>query len=118
MTEGEEHARLSWKLIEWKVAYYRPDSVHPSRLKDYEVSDDDYGAAEVRYLTLCRKLGLCNSLVHKGWPGFVEDMYEARYSYPGGKPMGPMMGRSMKTVRQSVWSWRNSAALSGNSTDR
>jgi hypothetical protein len=31
MTEGEEHARLSWKLIEWKVAYYRPDSVHFSR---------------------------------------------------------------------------------------
>lgn len=88
--DQEEHTRLSWRLIEWKVAYYRPESVHFSRRKDYEVSDDDYDAAEVRYLTLCRKLGLPNTLVHKGWPGF-EDMYGTHGTYPGGKPMRPMM---------------------------
>jgi hypothetical protein len=88
--EQQERTRLSWRLIEWKVAYYRPDSVHFSRRADFEVSDEDYDAAEVRYLSLCRKLGLTNTLVHKGWPGF-EDMYEPRGNYPDGTPMGPMM---------------------------
>ena len=71
-TEEQEHARLSWQIIEWKVAYYLPERVHPQRREDYEVSDDDYDAAEVRYLTLCRVLGHRNSVVHKKWPGFED----------------------------------------------
>jgi hypothetical protein len=68
----KELAELSWWLIERKVAYYRPEAIHSSRIGDYTVSDEDYDAAEVRYLELCRKLGHRNTLVHKGWPGFED----------------------------------------------
>jgi hypothetical protein len=60
----DEHAALSWKLIEWKVAYYRPEKVHPSRRKDYEVSDADYDKASHRYMVLCRELKRPNTIVH------------------------------------------------------
>jgi hypothetical protein len=70
--DDQEHTALGWRLIEWKVAYYKPEVIHSSRLGDYEVSDEVYDAAEVRYLTLCRKLGLSNTVVHKGWPGFED----------------------------------------------
>lgn len=66
----EEHVALSWRLIEWKVSYYLPDRVHPSRRKDYEIPDDEYDANEQRYLTLCRTLGIPNTIVHKSYPGF------------------------------------------------
>jgi hypothetical protein len=68
----QEFIALSWRLIEWKVAYYKGDLVNPARRADYEVSDDEYDAAEVRYLTLCRKLNRRNTIVHKGWPGFED----------------------------------------------
>lgn len=73
--DDKEHTRLGWWLIERKVAYYKPEALHTTRMHDYVVSDDEYDAAEVRYLELCRKLGLPNTIVHKGWPGFedVED---------------------------------------------
>ena len=77
MNDEQEHTALSWRLIEWKVAYYKPEKVHKTRRKDYEVSDDEYDAAEVRYLTLCRKLKQPNTIVHKGWPGF-EDLDAAQ----------------------------------------
>jgi hypothetical protein len=67
-----ELAALSWKLIEWKVAYYKPEAIHSSRYGDYDVSDEVYDAAEVRYLTLCRELNARNTIVHKGWPGFED----------------------------------------------
>lgn len=70
--DDEEHRRLGWWLIERKVAYYMPEAVHSSRTGDYTVSDDEYDAAEVRYLTLCRKLNQPNTIVHKGWPGFED----------------------------------------------
>lgn len=75
--EDEEHTRLCWWLIERKVVYYMPEAVHSSRWGDYTVSDDEYDAAEVRYLTLCRKLNQPNTIVHKGWPGF-EDLDASR----------------------------------------
>jgi hypothetical protein len=74
--DREEFVALSWRLIEWKVAYYKGDLVNPARRKDYEVSDDEYDAAEVRYLTLCRQLKMPNTIVHKGWPGFEDVGYE------------------------------------------
>jgi hypothetical protein len=70
--DREEHVRLSWWLIERKVAYYKPEVLHSSRYGDYVVSDEAYDAAEQRYLTLCRKLGLTNTIVHKGYPGFED----------------------------------------------
>lgn len=86
-TEEQERTQLGWRIIEWKVAYYKPECAHPQRRKDYEISDDDYDAAEVRYLTLCRVLGKRNSVVHKKWPGFedvdcTEAMMEADETRP------------------------------------
>jgi hypothetical protein len=86
-----EHLTLTWKLIEWKVAYYKPEAIHSSRLGDFEVSDEVYDAAELRYLTLCRKLGKRNTIVHKGWPGFQDLL---------GPPNTPMM--EVDTDRPSV----------------
>lgn len=68
--DREEHVQLSWWLIERKVAYYKPEAVHSSRAVDYEATDAEYDAAELRYLTLCRHLGHTNTIVHKGYPGF------------------------------------------------
>lgn len=69
-TEENEHVTLSWKLIEWKVAYYLPEKVHASRIDDYTIDDDVYDQHERHYLTLCRQLGKPNTIVHKGHPGF------------------------------------------------
>lgn len=88
-TSEQEFVALSWRLIEWKVAYYKPEAVHSSRYGDYTVSDDAYDAAEVRYLTLCRELGKPNTIVHKGWPGF-EDL------------IGPHTMMEVDTSRPSV----------------
>jgi hypothetical protein len=72
MTKDGEHTRLGWRLIEWKVAYYLPEYVHKTRRDSVTVSDDEYDAAEVRYLTLCRELGKTNTVVHKVYPGFED----------------------------------------------
>lgn len=65
-----EYIRLSWKLIEWKIAYYMPEKVHRSRIKELTIEDDYYDHKERRYLTLCRRLGVVNSIVHKRYPGY------------------------------------------------
>lgn len=82
-----EHVTLGWKIIAWKVAYYAPERVHPTRRKDYEIDDEAYDKAEVRYLELCRALGLPNTVVHKGWPGYEDlvteqTMVELDYERP------------------------------------
>jgi hypothetical protein len=90
--EEQEFTALGWRLIEWKVAYYKPEYVHSSRFKDYDVTDEVYDAAEVRYLTLVRILReqraadpffadcphplVTNTIVHKKWPGFDDVGYE------------------------------------------
>jgi hypothetical protein len=75
MTLSREHAALSWRLIEWKVAYYRPEYVHPTRMASVTVSDEQYDEAELRYLALCRELGQPNTVVHKAYPGY-EDLVQ------------------------------------------
>jgi len=75
--EDKEHTYLTWRIIEWKVAYYMPEKVHPTWGTKFEVADDIYDQSEIRYLELCRKLGLPNTLVHKGYPGF-EDVDHSR----------------------------------------
>lgn len=70
--DEKEHIKLSWWLLERKIAYYRPEAVHENWGDKYISPDDEYDEAEVRYLTLCRKLGRRNTLVHKGWPGFAD----------------------------------------------
>ncbi len=73
MTKKErEFVRLGWWLIERKVAYYKPELVHAGWYGKYECSDDEYDAAEQRYLTLCRELGHMNTIVHKKYPGFED----------------------------------------------
>lgn len=67
-----EHTELGWRLIEWKVAYYKPEKVHRTRKADYEIDDHTYDAHEQRYLTLCRELGVPNTVVHKAYPGFED----------------------------------------------
>jgi hypothetical protein len=67
-----EYTALCWWLIERKVAYYMPEAVHSTRMKDMVVSDDIYDQQEKRYLTLCRELGRNNTIVHKGHPGFED----------------------------------------------
>ncbi len=82
----KEHCILSWKIIEWKIAYYYPHLIHPSRIADHTVSDDEYDKAEVRYLELCKQLGKRNTVVHKIYPGYDDYQYamfeidEKRYS--------------------------------------
>lgn len=74
-SERLEHRALGWKLIEWKVAYYKPECVAESRRPDYVIDDDTYDAHEQRYLALCRKLKLPNTVVHKTYPGFEDVDY-------------------------------------------
>lgn len=52
-----------------------PECVAESRRPDYVIDDDTYDAHELRYLTLCRKLGRPNSVVHKTYPGFEDVDY-------------------------------------------
>lgn len=66
----EEHTRLSWQLIEWKIAYYMPEKVHTTRIDEFTIDDDYYDHKERRYLTLCRRLGYRNTIVHKRYPGY------------------------------------------------
>jgi hypothetical protein len=86
--DEQEFRELGWRLIEWKVSYYKPEVVHPTRSKDCVVTDEVYDAAEVRYLTLCRKLNQLNTIVHKGWPGF-EDLTEAGHAMMEGDETRP-----------------------------
>jgi hypothetical protein len=90
LTPEQEHQALSWRLIEWKVAYYAGQHVHKSRKVALTVSDDTYDAHELRYLTLCRELQQPNTLVHKSYPGFSdidtsEAMMELDYERPSVK---------------------------------
>jgi hypothetical protein len=83
--DEKEFCELGWRLIELKVAYYKPECVHISWKQKVTVSDDDYDAMELRYLELCMKLRAkhskenpgsqpypLNTNVHKGWPGYEE----------------------------------------------
>jgi hypothetical protein len=66
------HARLTWMLAAWKLAYYYPEMIKPELLEKYQVEDWVYDQHEVEYLTLCRKLGEVNTSVHKTYPGFED----------------------------------------------
>lgn len=79
MTKKErEFAKLCWWLIERKVAYYKPELVHESWRDKVTTHDDDYDAAEQRYLMLVRELlaegkdWARNTIVHKRYPGFED----------------------------------------------
>lgn len=55
--EYERYIELSWKILEFKCAYYRPDLVHGDSLPKYTVPDVVYDKLESEYKELCGKLG-------------------------------------------------------------
>jgi hypothetical protein len=71
----QRHIDLGWKIIEWKLMYYRPEMVHPSWRADLTISDEDYDEAEQDYLYHCAKYKLPNTVVHKTYPGLEKIDY-------------------------------------------
>lgn len=61
---------LSWRLIEYKLMYYRPELVAMEHWDKLVIPDDIYDMLEKMYLRLCLELDLPNSLVHKDYPEF------------------------------------------------
>jgi hypothetical protein len=49
---------LGWQILEYKLAYYRPELVEESLLKHIKVTDETYDAAENRYEYLCATEGI------------------------------------------------------------
>lgn len=56
---------LSWWLIERKIMYYYEHLIKASSKKKLEVHDAEYDKNETRYLELCKKLGIPNTVAHK-----------------------------------------------------
>lgn len=49
---------LAWKTLEYKLCYYRPELVHPSRIKELTITDIEYDMMEGEYRQLAAELGL------------------------------------------------------------
>ena len=93
-----EFTKLGWWLIERKVAYYKPECVHEGWYGKYECSDDDYDAAEQRYLTLCRELGHPNTIVHKKYPGFEDVPGEGMMEVDMDRPSVKLVVRKLSNI--------------------
>lgn len=50
--------QLSWKLLESKLAYYRPDLLSKVGLKKFTITDQEYDALEDEYRQLAADLQL------------------------------------------------------------
>ena len=55
MTPEERHVHLSWKLLEYKLMYYRADLVHPDWREELTVPDSVYDRSEEP--TACNMVG-------------------------------------------------------------
>lgn len=79
-------AKLSWTILEAKLLYYYPEKIKEEYHEKLEISDAEYDALEIEYLTLCRTLGRENTLVHKVYEGFEDvagdGMIEVDFSRP------------------------------------
>lgn len=71
--EEKEFAQLSWRMIEWRLAYYYPDLLKSEYLTEFTIEDLEYDRHEQRYLELCRLTGSANYHVHKNCPADIED---------------------------------------------
>lgn len=61
----KEFTNLSWELLEAKVRYeYIDGEVSTS------MTDSEYDAKSIEYLTACRALKMPNTIIHKSHPGF------------------------------------------------
>ena len=67
-----EYTELGWRLIEHKLMYYYPELIDEDYHKGLTIPDDEYDDLEIRYLTLCKKFGFNNTVVHKGYTGFED----------------------------------------------
>lgn len=63
------HAYLSWKLIEHKILYYKPEDFSKQFLREYSISDHEFDRLEQEYLSLCSLLHIPNTVSHKDGEG-------------------------------------------------
>lgn len=52
---------LSWKLLEYRLMYYKPDMILNKHHKELEIPDSEYDKLERKYAKLCKKLKMKNS---------------------------------------------------------
>jgi hypothetical protein len=81
--------RLAYMLIEYKIMYYYPEVIKEGYHPGLTISDDEYDKLEIEYLTLCKKLNVANTVVHKGYPGLMlgedvkgDGMFEVDFTRP------------------------------------
>lgn len=55
---SKRFVELSWKIIESKMVYYRPDLVHKDHIAKLTISDAEYDRLENEYKRLANKLNL------------------------------------------------------------
>lgn len=82
MNPKDRYNYLRWKLLEYKLMYYCPDKVHPSRWADLTIEDIQYDSYEQEMLALDRDLGYNNGKI-------LEFPYE--------KPSGQLVIEKLKT---------------------
>lgn len=58
MTQNLSLAQMSWKLLEYKFAYYQYAHLHPDWKDDMIVPDAEYDALENEYRKLCEEEGV------------------------------------------------------------
>jgi len=56
--ESNRLVELSWKIVECKLTYYRPDLVHKDWKEEITRSDQQYDAYENEYRDLCKTEGV------------------------------------------------------------
>jgi len=77
---------LAYMLIEYKIMYYYPELIKEGYRHGLTITDHEYDALELEYLTLCKSLKQKNTVVHKAYPGFEdvagEGMMEVDFKRP------------------------------------
>jgi hypothetical protein len=63
MNSKERYIELRWKLLEYKLMYYSPDRVHPSRHEELMISDLAYDSYEQEMLALDSQLEINNGKI-------------------------------------------------------
>lgn len=62
MSKNKEYIELGWKLLKYKLMYYRPELVDESWHEDLTISDSSYDLLEKEYSALAEELGLPNTI--------------------------------------------------------
>lgn len=86
--DRQRYIALAYMIIEYKIMYYYPELIREGFRPGLTISDDEYDKLEIEYLSLCKKLGLPNTVVHKCYPGLDEEtidwreMFEVDFTRP------------------------------------